>query len=206
MCSEQKGDPENQRLLDEMKEFGDIVRLDVVDSYDDLSRKTLKMLSVLPEKIDASFYFKVDDDVAVNIDALEIYLSGQRNQGNLYMVRPISSHIPSAPSTPQSANQFLFPGCLLSTGDVGDVLLQNPQTDRVWISVYERACYIHSTPPPPHRPLSSSPLPFLPSAKELNLTEQRELDSCCDPFKCPFLHLSQNPSCCETRRGLGGVG
>jgi len=83
--SEQQGDPENQRLLDEMKQFGDIVRLDVVDSYDDLSRKTLKMLSVLPEKIDAYFYFKVDDDVAVNIDAMETYLTEQKNQGNLYM-------------------------------------------------------------------------------------------------------------------------
>ena len=62
--------------------------MDVVDSYDDLSKKTLKMFSVLPQKIDAHFYFKVDDDVAVNIDAMEAFLQEKRNQGNLYLVTP----------------------------------------------------------------------------------------------------------------------
>lgn len=74
------------RLKEEMKEFGDIVRLDIVDSYSDLSGKTLKMFAVLPKKIDADFYFKVDDDVAVNVEAVESYLKERRNQGNLYMV------------------------------------------------------------------------------------------------------------------------
>ena len=69
-----------------MKAYGDILRLDVVDSYDDLSKKTLKMFTVLPQKIDAYFYFKVDDDVALNIDAMETYLQERKNQGNLYLV------------------------------------------------------------------------------------------------------------------------
>ena len=86
-CSEQKGDPEDIRLQEEMKAYGDILRLDTVDSYDDLSKKTLKMFTVLPQKIDAYFYFKVDDDVAVNIDAMEAYLQERKNQGNLYLVR-----------------------------------------------------------------------------------------------------------------------
>lgn len=86
-CSEQKGDSEDFRLQEEMKEFGDILRLDVVDSYDDLSKKTLKMFTVLPQKIDAYYYFKVDDDVAVNIDAMEAFLQERKNQGNLYLVR-----------------------------------------------------------------------------------------------------------------------
>ena len=85
-CSEQKGDPEDYRLQEEMKAYGDILRLDVVDSYDDLSKKTLKMFTVLPQKIDAYFYFKVDDDVALNIDAMEAYLQERKNQGNLYLV------------------------------------------------------------------------------------------------------------------------
>ena len=85
-CSEQKGDPEDFRLQEEMKAYGDILRLDVVDSYDDLSKKTLKMFTVLPQKIDAYFYFKVDDDVALNIDAMETYLTERKNQGNLYLV------------------------------------------------------------------------------------------------------------------------
>lgn len=74
------------RLQEEIKAYGDIIRLDVVDSYDDLSKKTLKMFSVLPQKIDAHFYFKIDDDVAVNVDAMESYLLGMKNQGNLYLV------------------------------------------------------------------------------------------------------------------------
>lgn len=43
----------------ETKEFGDIVRLDSTDTYADLARKTLKLFSKLPDKFDASFYFKV---------------------------------------------------------------------------------------------------------------------------------------------------
>ena len=41
------------------------------------SMKTLKMFSVLPAKFDADFYFKIDDDVAVNVDAMATYLQAQ---------------------------------------------------------------------------------------------------------------------------------
>ena len=43
----------------ETKEFGDIIRLDSTDTYADLARKTLKLFSKLPDKLNASFYFKV---------------------------------------------------------------------------------------------------------------------------------------------------
>ena len=66
--------------------YGDIVRVDVVDTYGDLSLKTLKLFATLPSKIDADFYFKVDDDVAVNVDAMAKYLGERRSQGNLYLV------------------------------------------------------------------------------------------------------------------------
>ena len=71
-----------------MQQYGDIVRIDMVDTYADLSMKTLRMFSILPQKIDADFYFKVDDDVAVNVDALADYLDARRTQGNLYLVSP----------------------------------------------------------------------------------------------------------------------
>lgn len=45
------------------------------------------MFSILPEMFKADFYFKVDDDVAVNVEALETYLKNKRGQGNLYAVR-----------------------------------------------------------------------------------------------------------------------
>ena len=85
-CSEQKDDPDEVNLRAEMQQYGDIVRIDMVDTYADLSMKTLRMFSILPQKIDADFYFKVDDDVAVNVDALADYLEAHRTQGNLYMV------------------------------------------------------------------------------------------------------------------------
>ena len=69
-----------------MRLYGDIVRVDVVDTYGDLSLKTLKLFATLPSKIDADFYFKVDDDVAVNVDAMATYLRERRSQGNLYLV------------------------------------------------------------------------------------------------------------------------
>ena len=87
-CSEQKDDPDELRVQEEIKLYGDILRLDMVDTYADLSMKTLKMFSVLPAKFDADFYFKIDDDVAVNIDAMAAYLQAKRNQGNLYLVSP----------------------------------------------------------------------------------------------------------------------
>ena len=85
-CSEQKDDPDEVNLKAEMQQYGDIVRIDMVDTYADLSMKTLRMFSILPQKIDADFYFKIDDDVAVNVDALADYLEAHRTQGNLYMV------------------------------------------------------------------------------------------------------------------------
>ena len=78
-------DPDEVRLRAEAEEFGDVVRLDMVDTYADLSMKTLTMFSVLPEMWDASFYFKIDDDVAVNVPALADYLAQRAGQGNLYL-------------------------------------------------------------------------------------------------------------------------
>lgn len=37
--------------------------------------------------MDADFYFKIDDDVGVNVRALAEYLAERRSQGNLYLVR-----------------------------------------------------------------------------------------------------------------------
>jgi hypothetical protein len=91
--SEQKDDPDELRIQEEIKQYGDILRLDMVDTYADLSLKTLKMFSILPQKYDADFYFKIDDDVAVNIDAMANYLNAKRNQGNLYLVSGFCSPI-----------------------------------------------------------------------------------------------------------------
>lgn len=56
-------------------------------SLADLSLKTLKLFGELPDLIDADFYFKIDDDVGVNVPALAEYLEERRTQGNLYLVR-----------------------------------------------------------------------------------------------------------------------
>ena len=99
-CSEQKDDPDELRIQEEIKAYGDILRLDMVDTYADLSLKTLKMFSVLPAKYDADFYFKIDDDVAVNVDALAAYLAAKRNQGNLYLVRRRAASTPGRARSP----------------------------------------------------------------------------------------------------------
>eukprot|EP00884_Botryococcus_braunii_P017186 jgi/Botrbrau1/4150/Bobra.0192s0019.2 len=83
--SEQKDDPDELRIQQEIVKYNDILRLDLVDTYNDLSLKTLKMFSVLPSKFDADFYFKIDDDVAVNVYAMADYLAARRTQGNLYL-------------------------------------------------------------------------------------------------------------------------
>ena len=57
--SEQKDDPAEVQLQEEMRQFGDILRVDLVDTYGDLSLKTMKLFATLPGKIDADFYFKV---------------------------------------------------------------------------------------------------------------------------------------------------
>lgn len=109
-----------------MKEFNDILRIDITDSYADLTGKTLRMFAVLPQKIEADFYFKVDDDVAVNIDAMEYYLTQQRTQGNLYMVRgsfPVMFifRIQCYHEIPRSLLGCVFSLCLFRRRHVGGI-------------------------------------------------------------------------------------
>ena len=70
----------------EMEQYGDIIRVNVLDAHDNLSEKTLKLFTLLLERFHAHFYFKIDDDVAVNMEALTEYLETKRGQSNLYMV------------------------------------------------------------------------------------------------------------------------
>jgi len=83
--SDQVDDPAEAALTAEAVQHGDIMRLDHVDTYADLSAKTLKLFTVLPQLWDAAFYFKVDDDVAINVPALAAYLDARRGEGNLYL-------------------------------------------------------------------------------------------------------------------------
>lgn len=59
----------------------------MVDTYGDLSLKTRMIFTEMPRAVDAEFYFKIDDDVGVNVAALAEYLEERRGQGNLYLVR-----------------------------------------------------------------------------------------------------------------------
>ncbi|KAL4427755.1 hypothetical protein ABPG75_001844 [Micractinium tetrahymenae] len=83
--SQQRGDRVEQALQAEMKQYGDVERLDVVDEYNELSRKTARLFSQMSDTVVADFYFKIDDDVAVNIPALAGYLRERRARGNLYL-------------------------------------------------------------------------------------------------------------------------
>lgn len=83
--SEQTNDAEEAALQTEMATHKDIIRVNMVDSYDQLTHKTLRIFGDAVEKVDAHFYFKVDDDVAVNLEALRLYLQELRGQPNLYI-------------------------------------------------------------------------------------------------------------------------
>lgn len=63
------------------------MRLIVFKHSADLTSRALVILAALTQEFDADFYIKVDDDVALNVNALSFYLSQRRGQGNHYMVR-----------------------------------------------------------------------------------------------------------------------
>ena len=61
-------------------QFGDIERLDVVDEYAELSRKTARLFSHMSGAVVADFYFKIDDDVGgcwlFKVPAMHVLLVG----------------------------------------------------------------------------------------------------------------------------------
>jgi hypothetical protein len=63
-----------QQLQEEAKEHGDIVFLDVGDTYANLSTKIIKMFNYASENIDFDLLLKTDDDSYVNIIDLHKYL------------------------------------------------------------------------------------------------------------------------------------
>ncbi len=83
--SEQANDAEDAALQEEAAAYKDILRIDMVDSYDQLTLKTLRIFTEAPKKVDAQFYFKVDDDIAMNLEALHSYLLERKTRPNLYM-------------------------------------------------------------------------------------------------------------------------
>jgi len=76
----------------------DRIYVDVLLAHGKIDTIIIKLLS--PEMLElmhhlqfrADFFFKVDDDVIVNVPALVAYLEPRRQRGNLYMVRA-ASHI-----------------------------------------------------------------------------------------------------------------
>eukprot|EP00884_Botryococcus_braunii_P009240 jgi/Botrbrau1/18317/Bobra.0179s0045.1 len=95
--SEQKGDPVELSIKKEMEEFDDILRLDHVEAYKSLAAKTLKLFSVLVTEFDADFYFKLDDDIAVNVYTMADYLAPLRTRGNLFLGCMMSGQVLSDP-------------------------------------------------------------------------------------------------------------
>ncbi|KDD74030.1 galactosyltransferase, partial [Helicosporidium sp. ATCC 50920] len=83
--SDSQLDPVEGDIRAEAQEFGDILRLDVVDAYGVLSAKTLALFESLPRMHDADFYFKIDDDVAVNVPAFVGWLETRRSEQDLYV-------------------------------------------------------------------------------------------------------------------------
>ncbi|XP_063950679.1 probable beta-1,3-galactosyltransferase 2 isoform X2 [Daucus carota subsp. sativus] len=69
----------------EGRKHGDILRLDHVEGYLELSAKTKKYFATAVSKWDAEFFIKVDDDVHVNIATLGKTLVRHRKKPRIYI-------------------------------------------------------------------------------------------------------------------------
>lgn len=69
----------------EEKAHGDLLRLQHVEGYMDLSAKTKTYFATAVSLWDAEFYVKVDDDVHVNLATLGMILAGNRRTPRVYI-------------------------------------------------------------------------------------------------------------------------
>ena len=73
----------NSMLVDESKSFGDIVQEDFMDTYDNLTLKTIMGIKWVSTYCSNSiFSLKIDDDVVVNTPVLIKFLENQISYGN----------------------------------------------------------------------------------------------------------------------------
>lgn len=84
-CGVQKGDPNDQenneltkQLEEENKEHGDIVLVDMVDSYRALPKKLRLFYRYLAEKVNYDYVLKIDDDTYVNLDRVLMHLNNDQ--------------------------------------------------------------------------------------------------------------------------------
>jgi len=84
-CSAEKGDPndaENNKLTaeleEEAKKHGDMVLLDMVDSYRALPKKLRLFYRHLAEKVNYDFVLKIDDDTYANLDRVLMHLTNDK--------------------------------------------------------------------------------------------------------------------------------
>ncbi|XP_039169898.1 probable beta-1,3-galactosyltransferase 2 [Eucalyptus grandis] len=75
----------DQSLDEEEKLYGDLLRLNHVEAYLELSAKTKAYFATAVSLWDAEFYIKVDDDVHVNLATLGMILSGHRFKPRVYV-------------------------------------------------------------------------------------------------------------------------
>lgn len=103
-------------LIEEARERGDLVQGRFVDTYSNLTLKTLAMLGWVRKFCpQAHFVAKVDDDVLFNPSALLHFLNKSRNpyeQGDLYLGRV---HLHVAPDRDPDSKHYLPSGAYPST-------------------------------------------------------------------------------------------
>ncbi|KAK3021711.1 hypothetical protein RJ639_046057 [Escallonia herrerae] len=75
----------DKAIEEEDRKYGDFLRLDHVEAYQDLSAKTKLYFAIAAGLWDADFYVKVDDDVHVNIATLAKTLVSHHNKPRLYI-------------------------------------------------------------------------------------------------------------------------
>ncbi|CAA7400887.1 unnamed protein product [Spirodela intermedia] len=75
----------DQAIETEEASHHDILRLDHIEGYHELTAKTKAFFSTAVQEWDADFYMKVDDDVHVNLGALASTLANYRSRPRTYL-------------------------------------------------------------------------------------------------------------------------
>jgi hypothetical protein len=72
-----------EKITTEQSSFGDIVRLNFIENYFNLTRKTMNMV-IWAKENGFNNVFKVDDDSFLRVDNLVAFMKSEKNIANIY--------------------------------------------------------------------------------------------------------------------------
>eukprot|EP00698_Gefionella_okellyi_P006413 TRINITY_DN15764_c0_g1_i1.p1 TRINITY_DN15764_c0_g1~~TRINITY_DN15764_c0_g1_i1.p1 ORF type:complete len:298 (-),score=32.24 TRINITY_DN15764_c0_g1_i1:110-976(-) len=174
-------DPDVQHVLEaEILQYGDIVQVDVIDSYDTILRKLLRFLPWVASEYDFEFFMHADDDSFVRLDLLLEVIKGLPRQkvwwgymwnlpGSTRITRPLrnpahKSYMPVEQHADNSPYPTFASGCgFLLSADLTLWLMINAEAlpdyrlvdagCGLYLAAFSDINFIHSDLVRPYRPL-----------------------------------------------------